>query len=120
MTEHLSWLCSDVAAADDDEDAADPEEKESSCDLITRFGGPIEKSHFLRISRPQMDYQPTSNIGQANTLEVRNQSLAADIMPVPAGLSLAMAPRCCCEDRMVAAGGAETGLKRVSRNLCCE
>ena len=53
MTEHLSWLCSDVAAEDDEEDAADPEEKESSCDLITRLidRSIIEKSHFSRIFR---------------------------------------------------------------------
>ena len=46
MTENLSWLCSDVAAADD-EDAADPEEKESSCDLITRFGSDRSKNHIF-------------------------------------------------------------------------
>ena len=53
MTEHLSWLCSDVAAEDDEEDAADPEEKESSCDLITRFVGSIEKSHFCGSLNPK-------------------------------------------------------------------
>ena len=47
MTEHLSWLCSDVAAEDDEEDAADPEEKESSCDLITRFGSDRSKNHIF-------------------------------------------------------------------------
>ena len=67
-----------------------------------------------------MDYYPLSNIGfLSNTLEVRNQSLAADIMPalveVAAGLSLAMVR---CEDRMVAAEGETVTKLKISRNLC--
>ena len=122
MTEYRSWLCSDPD--DDDEVDEDPEEKESSCDLI-RFDR--SKNHIFReegVTKSKMDYyNPLSNIGLlSNTLEVRNQSLAADIMPglaevEPAGLSLAMV---CCEDRMVAAEGeteAETKMN-ISRNLC--
>ena len=127
MTEYRSWLCSDPD--DDDEVDEDPDEKESSCDLI-RFDR--SKNHIFReegVTKSKMDYyHPLSNIGLlSNTLEVRNQSLAADIMPglaaeeeevEPAGLSLAMV---CCEDRMVAAEGeteAEITKLRISRNLC--
>ena len=49
-TEQHSWLCSDPAADEEDDD---PDEKESSCDLITRLidRSIIEKSHFSRIFR---------------------------------------------------------------------